>query len=318
MAGAAAAPDGSKTWVATSSRRSHRSIPPAGSSYTDSNYSNTQYQQPEIPDSRILQRPAETLDQFLQQQAAVSELIRLINANANEITSLNRRSLNEVSQTSVAQIRQRIESLNDTTTRLIETARAGVKIMKQSKRGDKSIRQNQYKTSLENLRTAVQLFYNAQKEVRASNRDQIVRQYKIAKPDATDEEVRDAVDSGRTDVFASAIVSGRIQNRQQVLGQVQERQKALEKLAQSMEELVGLMQELRTLIEDQQGMIDLIDEQVEHAVVNVQDANDNLGKAVTSAVNARKNQWRIFWIVLIIVVIIAAIIAIYFALNKKN
>ncbi|KAI9325710.1 t-SNARE, partial [Zopfochytrium polystomum] len=253
---------------------------------------------------------------FLQQQAAVSELIRLINANANEITSLNRRSLNEVSQS--FQIRQRIESLNETTTRLIETARAGVKIMKQSKRGDKSIPQKHYITSLENLRTAVQHFYNAQKEVRASNRDQIVRQYKIAKPDATDEEVRDAVDSGRTDVFASAIVSGRIQNRQQVLGQVQERQKALEKLAQSMEELVGLVQELGTLIEEQQGTVDKTDAQMEDTVNNFRRANENLGEAATSAGNARKNQWRIFWIVLIIVVIIAAIIAIYFAINKKN
>ncbi|KAI9323913.1 t-SNARE [Zopfochytrium polystomum] len=192
MAAAAAAPDGSKTVGGY-----QQSPQPS------------QYQQPEIPDSRILQRPAETLDQFLQQQARCH-------------------------------------------------------------------------------------FYNAQKEVRASNRDQIVRQYKIAKPDATDEEVRDAVDSGRTDVFASAIVSGRIQNRQQVLGQVQERQKALEKLAQSMEELVGLVQELGTLIEEQQGTVDKTDAQMEDTVNNFRRANENLGEAATSAGNARKNQSGVF------------------------
>ncbi|KAJ1548386.1 Plasma membrane t-SNARE, secretory vesicle fusion, partial [Cladochytrium tenue] len=270
------------------------------------------------PDTSVLRRPAETLDEFMNQQATIRELIEAINANSTEMRQLNQRSLNEVSQSSVAQFRQRIDELSEHSTKLIERARGGVRTLKQSKRGDKTIRQNQYKATLENLRAAVQQFYNAQKEVRSSNRDQIIRQYRIARPDASEQEVAAAVDEGRTDVFASAILSSRIQDRQRVLGQVQDRQRQLEKLADSMAELASLTRELQAMIEDQQGMVDLIDQQVDDAVVNVETGREALRKAVDSAVAARRKKWIIFWIVLVVIVIIAAIIAIYIAINKKN
>ena len=111
----------------------------------------------------------------------------------------------------------------------------------------------------------MQSFFAAQKEVRTTNRDQIVRQYKIARPDASDQQIEQAVEEGRTDIFNSAILSSRVQDQQRILGAVQDRQRSLEKIAASMNELVQMTVELQALIEDQQGMIDLIEETVEGA-----------------------------------------------------
>lgn len=229
---------------------------------------------------------------------------------------MNQKGLTEVNQTIVSQLRQQLDQLNDETSRLTSVARNGVKILKQSKRGDKNTRQNQYKASVENLRQAVQSFFAAQKEVRTTNRDQIVRQYKIARPDASDQQIEQAVEEGRTDIFNSAILSSRVQDQQRILGAVQDRQRSLEKIAASMNELVQMTVELQALIEDQQGMIDLIEETVEGASNYVKTGDQELTKAVDHAKAARRKKWIVFWIIIVILVVVGAAIGIYIALNK--
>ncbi|KAJ1561121.1 Plasma membrane t-SNARE, secretory vesicle fusion [Cladochytrium tenue] len=290
---------------------------PAVSSYPPAASQSQSYRPLSNPDTSVLRSPAETLDEFMNQQATILELIKTINANSTEMRQVNQRSINEVSQSSAAQLRQRVDELSEHTTKLIERARGGVRTLKQSKRGDKNIRQNQYKATLVNLRAAVQQFYNAQKEVRSSYNDKVIRQYGITRPDASEQEIAAAVE-GRTDVFGSAILSSRIQDRQQVLGQVQDRERQLEKLGHSMDELASLTRELQAMIEDQQDMVDLIDQEVDEAADNLKTARDALDKAAVRADAARKRKWIIFWIVLAVIVIIAAIIAIYIAINKKN
>jgi syntaxin 1B/2/3 len=147
-----------------------------------------------------------------------------------------------------SEYKQKVEELMQQTGNTIEVARSGVKMLQKSKKGDVQTREGLYKTSLKNLQTAVRNFWQAQNEVRSANRDQMIRQYKIARPNATDDEINQALESGQGDIFSQEILSSRVQDQQRILGAVQDRQKALEKIAKSMEELLVLSQELESLI----------------------------------------------------------------------
>ncbi|KAJ3313397.1 hypothetical protein HDU76_002657 [Blyttiomyces sp. JEL0837] len=190
-------------------------------------------------------------------------------------------------------------------------------MMKQSRRGDKNIRMQHYKTSVSKVNEAVKAFWQVQSEIKSSNRDQIVRQYRIARPGASDQEIQNALDSGRADVFSQEILSSRVADQQRILGAVQDRQKQLEQITKSMEELVSLTQELQHLIDEQTYLIDETDQHVENTVQAVQSGVAQLEVANKKAASARKKKWIIFWIVLIFLIVVGAAIAIYIKTQKQ-
>ena len=138
----------------------------------------------------------------------------------------------------------------DETNTLISLARQGLKILHASRRGDLTTRQSHYTSTLSKLNIAVRSFWTVQSEVKTSNRDLIKRQYRIARPHATEEEINAAIESGNgaSSVFVQEMMNSRIGERQRALASVQDRQASLEKIAKSMEELVNLNRELEALI----------------------------------------------------------------------
>ncbi|KAI9330953.1 t-SNARE [Obelidium mucronatum] len=190
-------------------------------------------------------------------------------------------------------------------------------MLHRSRKGDKNIRKGQYNFVLQKLQSVTRTFLEVQNNIKLSKRDQIARQYRIARPNASDAEIQDAIDSGRTDVFNEVMLSSRIADQQRVLGAVQDRQKELEKVLRSMTELQEIMVEMNALINSQQDMIDETEAQVETAAIHMNDGSTQLTHANKSAAKARRTKWIIFWIVLVLVLIAAGVIAYEVISNKK-
>ncbi|KAJ3413685.1 Plasma membrane t-SNARE, secretory vesicle fusion [Chytridiales sp. JEL 0842] len=290
-------------------------------------YQQQQQQQPQYPPAAssngrninydVLNSPAMDLNTFFQQRDVISQLIDAINSNSEQIRSVNTRALQEVNQGVANQYRQQVEQLTEETKTLIEKARAGSKMLHASRKGDLNTREAQYKAVLRNLNNAVKTFWSVQNDVKTSNKDQIKRQYKIARPQATDYEIEAAIESGRADVFTQEILSSRVADQQRILGAVQDRQAALEKINRTVGELVSLSQELDALINAQQSMIDEVEVHVLNTNTHVNQGVKQLDQANKSALAARKKKWIIFWIVLVIILVLAGVLAYYFTRPKQ-
>ncbi|KAJ3076317.1 Plasma membrane t-SNARE, secretory vesicle fusion [Podochytrium sp. JEL0797] len=269
------------------------------------------------PDPLLLS-PAQDMDTFYRQRDLLIQYIARIESNLSLIRQANVRLLQEVNQNNTQKLKSDLDSLTTETSLIVQFCRDGVKMLHRSRKGDKNIRKGQYNFVLQKLQTATRNFLDVQNNIKMSKRDQIARQYRIARPNATEDEIQEAIDSGRTDVFNEVMLSSRIQDKQRVLGAVQDRQKELEKVLSSMTQLQEMMVEMNELIAKQQDMIDDTETHIENTVVDVGLGSDQLTQANKSAAKARKTKWIIFWVVLVILLVIAAIIAWQVEANKPK
>ncbi|KAJ3393655.1 Plasma membrane t-SNARE, secretory vesicle fusion [Entophlyctis sp. JEL0112] len=266
----------------------------------------------------LLLTPAPDLDTFYRQRDLLTSYISQMEARVEQIKQLNIRMLQEVNQTNATKLKEQLEDLTKDTSRLLGFARDGVKMLHKSRKGDKKLRMGQYNFVLQKLQAVTKSFLQVQNEIKLSKRDQIARQYKIARPNASEEEIQQAIDSGRTDIFNDVMLSSRIADGQRILGAVQDRQRELNKVLESMTQLQEIMLEMNNLINSQQPMIDETETAVDNTISNVEGGVTQLSEANKSAIKARRTKWIIFWILLVVVIIVAIIVAIEVLKNKSN
>ncbi|KAJ2725729.1 hypothetical protein GGI07_001097 [Coemansia sp. Benny D115] len=149
------------------------------------------------------------------------------------------------------------------------------------------------------------------------NRARFERQYRIARPDATEDEINDALNSDQAgQVFAQAVMhSNRLGEARRVLRDVEERQVDIRKIEQTISQLAEMFIEINEMVNRQQEFIDNIESAVEDTHVNVDSGNDETKKAIVYRIKARKKMW--FLLLLAIIIIVVIIIIIYFTVIKK-
>lgn len=154
--------------------------------------------------------------------------------------------------------------------------------------------------------------------VESNNREQTKvqaeRQYRIIKPDATEDEVRAAVDDGNSQqYFQQALMqSNRRGEARTVLNEVQVRHRELLKLEKTMAELTQLFHDMEEMIIEQDQPIQQIDEQIHTAQHDIEQGVGHTNKAVTSAKKARKKKIWCLVICLIIIAILAIVLGVVF------
>jgi syntaxin 1B/2/3 len=144
------------------------------------------------------------------------------------------------------------------------------------------------------LKQAIQEYQQVESTFRKKTQDQMARQYRIVRPDASEQEVRAAVEdtSQGAQVFQQALMqSDRRGQARAVLSAVQDRHAAIQKIEQQMIELAQLFQDMDTLVVQQEEQIVQIEQKGEEVVENLNKGNVELGGAVKSARAARKKKW---------------------------
>lgn len=150
---------------------------------------------------------------------------------------------------------------------------------------------------------------------REQTKVQAERQYKIIKPDATDDEVKRVIEEGgdNQQYFQQALLqSNRRGEARAVLNEVQIRHRELLKLEKTMAELTQLFHDMEELVIEQDQPIQQIDEQVATAQHDIEQGVGHTNKAIVSAKRARKMKIWCFVICLIIVIILAVVLGSYF------
>ncbi|KAF4633743.1 hypothetical protein G7Y89_g4365 [Cudoniella acicularis] len=173
------------------------------------------------------------------------------------------------------------------------------------------------------LKAAMNAYQKLDVEFTKKLQEQMARQYRIVRPDASEAEVREAVeDTSQQQVFSQALLQGdRRGQSQSALRAVQSRHDEIQKIERQMIELAELFQDMENLVVQQEAAVTDIEMKGEEVVENMDKGNEQITVAIQSAKNARKWKWWCLGITILIIGIIAIVIALYvtvFGPNAKN
>lgn len=219
--------------------------------------------------------------------------IEQIEANLRELRRLQDRCLAEADSSASSSSRQ-LDTLNTETMALYRTITDRVRKIKSSPEGRQPRNQAQVGRVDRRLRQAIQDYQGVESSFRKKMQEQMARQYRIVRPDATEDEVKAAVEdtTGNSQVFQQALMqNNRVGEARAVLSAVQDRHKALQRIEQQMVELAQLFEQLNTLIVEQDVKIQAIEQTSEEVVDNLDKGNEEIAVAVQTARATRKKKW---------------------------
>ena len=114
---------------------------------------------------------------------------------------------------------------------------------------EKASMKSQTSAAARRLMDCARKYEAVQEKYKRRYQDRIAREIRIARPDASPEEIKQAVQSGNSAVFAQEMLSSRIGEQRRVLQEVQGRHEELLKIEQSVEQLANLFQDMQVLLE---------------------------------------------------------------------
>lgn len=262
---------------------------------------------------------------FLSQVTTIQNNISNLSQNVTRIAGLHNQTLQsyDTGSASSAQLTAQLESLVAETSLLNNHIKDDIKFLERDSKfpGDpqgvpKRQQVDKLKKSFDQELKNYQLM---ESQYRGQYRVQMERQYRIVKPDATQEEVDQAVQSGETQVFSQAIMSSaRSSNAQSTLGAVKARHAEIQRIERTLHELVELFEEMAREVEAAEPVVAKVEENVEHVHEDLVKGNIELVVAKKHAWNTRRNKWICLGVVLLIIAIIALILGLKFGRPNNN
>lgn len=217
-----------------------------------------------------------------------------IERNLNQLRMLQDRALNDADTSASSATSRQLDALSSETMAMYRSLTDRVRTVKSSRESREPKNAPQVGRVDRRLKQAIQNYQQVESAFRKKTQDQMARQYRIVRPEASDQEVRSAVEDSAqgAQVFQQALMqSDRRGQARAVLSAVQDRHAAIQKIEQQMMELAQLFQDMDTLVVQQEEQIVQIEQQGEEVVKNLDQGNVALGGAVKSARGARKKKW---------------------------
>eukprot|EP00287_Rhodomonas_sp_CCMP768_P004246 CAMPEP_0196737452 /NCGR_PEP_ID=MMETSP1091-20130531/15183_1 /TAXON_ID=302021 /ORGANISM="Rhodomonas sp., Strain CCMP768" /LENGTH=294 /DNA_ID=CAMNT_0042081307 /DNA_START=53 /DNA_END=937 /DNA_ORIENTATION=+ len=236
---------------------------------------------------------------FFDQVGQVKRNMDHMKRNMANIEKTHGQALSSVSNAAANKRQSELDDLIDQTSTLMKAVKEKLKEMdEQGKKHDKKvgkqdsesrIRNNMYSTLSKKFLQLVKEYQEMQSKYKNKYRDRIGRQVKVVKPDATDEEVDEMMESGQTAVFAQSLLTQRSsQAAKNALADIQDKHRDILRLEQSIVELHQLFQDMSVLVQQQGDMLDDIQKSVENAHADVDKGVQQLEKAKQTQKNNRK------------------------------
>ncbi|KAM7191118.1 t-SNARE [Naviculisporaceae sp. PSN 640] len=217
-----------------------------------------------------------------------------IDASLNQLRMLQERSLTEADTSSGSSTSRQLENLSAQTMDMYRDLTDRVRKVKSNPESRQPRNTAQVGRIDRRLKKAIQDYQTVESQFRKKTQDQMARQYRIVRPDASEAEVRAAVEdtTGNSQVFQQALMQGnRMGQARAVLTAVQDRHAALQRIEQQIIELAQLFEQLNTLIVEQDVKITQIEQKSEEVVENLDKGNEEIAVAIDTARKTRKKKW---------------------------
>lgn len=235
-----------------------------------------------------------------------------IQRNLERLKHLQTKAINDPDASQGTATNRELDSLSADTMTLYRSFTARIKSIKSRKESGEPRNAPQVGLVERKLKKAINEYQQVDSEYRHQLSSQMERQYRIVRPDASEQEVKEAIqDTSNNQVFSQALLS---QNRrgqsQSALRAVQGRHEAIQKIERQMIELAQLFQDMEAAVVQQEAPIAHIDDKAEDTVTHVNKGNEQLVGAVDKARSARRKKWICLGIVLLIIIIIVVVVVV--------
>ncbi|KAI8799253.1 t-SNARE [Cladochytrium replicatum] len=259
---------------------------------------------------------------FLRMRDQVQTDIETVRRNIQQMRGLMGRIISSVRGDETTSLQNQLTAIQDDSSRVLRSARNTLQTMvlqtKQlppSQAVDASSRRVQQANLAQKLQQLSADYQAVQSDYEKRLKSRMAREVKIVAPNATQEEIDQAIDSRQGPVFAQQLLSTRVDAQRKTLQEVNARHEELQRIERSITELYELFQEMQLMIDTQAEVINNVETRVGEATAFLEEGN----VAMTNAVEHRKSARRTAWIItgIIIAVIIIVLIILWFTVISK-
>ncbi|KAI9755519.1 MAG: hypothetical protein M4579_004245 [Chaenotheca gracillima] len=243
-----------------------------------------------------------------------------IERNLDRLRTLQQRSLDDPDASQQSATNRELDSLSTDTMTLYRNFAARIKNIKSQPESGSPKNAPQVGRIDRRLKTAINQYQNVERDFRRKLQSQMERQYRIVRPDASDSEVREAVeDTSNQQIFSQALLqSDRRGQAQSALRQVNARHEAIQKIEAQMIELAQLFQDMEALVVQQEPAVTNIEQKGEQVTQDVGKANEEISGAIVKARSRNRKKWWCLLIVVLIIIVIVVVVVITQVVNKNK
>jgi len=256
----------------------------------------------------------EFMKEYFEEVNSIQEGMATIRRNLLSIEEKYGQSLVTMDMEQGAKSSEELERLIDSTNLTAQDIRNKLKQLDESSKKNKGkggpaqakIRSNMQGALTKKFLDLMQEYQELQTKYKNKFRERVATQYKMVKPDATGEEIDEAIESGDTQIFAKAILDTERKNQaKSALSYIESKSNDIKRLEQSIQELHNLFLDMAIMVEAQGELIDQIEYNVTQAVDNTRVAVENLRGANKYQKKSRKKMCIIVCILIVILLLLA-------------
>ncbi|KAK9898317.1 t-SNARE [Cystobasidium minutum MCA 4210] len=287
-----------------------------------------QYQQPQQQGYANGNAGGNDMNAFFGEIDNISSELDTLKRNIDRIGNLHNTVLNStVNEQRQEQAQSELTQLTQETSRLTNNLKFRIKNLSEQNdkipsvpgnESDKNTRRMQVAAQKKKFMDLIQEYRLVEQKSRERYRSRMERQYKIVKPDATEAEIKQAIETDQgTQVFANALTqSTRYADARNAYREVQERHEDIKRIAQTMTELQELFNDMAMLVERQDEAIMTIEASAQDVEQNMEGGHKEIERGVIKARRARKKRIWCFWILVILIIVIALVVTL--SILSKN
>ncbi|KAF9581126.1 Plasma membrane t-SNARE, secretory vesicle fusion, partial [Lunasporangiospora selenospora] len=252
---------------------------------------------------------------FFAEVTSIQDDIGRLEQNITQVNHLHEMSLNSVStEDQTSRIARQLDNITADTTQLSNRIKKRIKDIQVANlrlkgSADAQIRNTQASTLKEKFLNTLRRYQTVENDARQKYKARMERQYKIVRPEATPEEISQAVESDNQQVFAQSVLqSTRYGDADRALREVQSRHDDIKKLEKTIVELHQLFMDMETLVVEQGEVIKNIEDTADQTGTQLDVANKEVDTAIGNARGARKKKWICLIISIILILVIVLIV----------
>ena len=262
------------------------------------------------------------MESFFRRRNDVLEDIKRIQSIQKELERLHRQSSQEVNPAKLSELSASIEAASTLATKYASHARQVIKdidleneeVRPLSHGQASAMRGREQNTTVlkRDYKRAMEGFNKMQGKAQRDYQDALERQYRIVKPGATAEEIRQIVEDqngARERIFSMSVAQKYAQQKEEM----QKRATDMRKLERSIVELAALFQDMEFNVTSQQDLLNRISKGVEDIEEETGAAAKDMQQAVRDAKALQKQKIIIIAVVSIIILIILIVIIVQVA-----
>ncbi|RIA87796.1 t-SNARE [Glomus cerebriforme] len=251
----------------------------------------------------------QSLGEFFKEVNAIQEMIRNIKENMSGIEALHKRTLVTVTDDESSRMSRQLDLLISETSRIAGQISNKLALMEQNNKvlptgqDQTQMRLSHHATLAKSFIDTMTTYRRMQMENEKKYKERIVRQFRIVKPDVTQQDIDQLLNEESGPIFTSQILS-KTQSEQSraILTEVQDRQRDIIRIEKSIAELNKMFSEVQALVLEEDNKVKKMTE----ATNAIQD-DDNQEEQVTRTTMKVKKKWKIIGLILLLIIIIVAV-----------